>query len=98
MFAAVERAVVRGIILNYLDVAGQTRAGVSSFDEIVAEQSIAREAAVKDTVHGINFVDSLAGKAAFAIQILIRIGDSPSIDVESSLTRVDGGQPGVGGA
>ena len=37
MFAAIVGAVVRGIILDHLDVAGQSRAGVGALDQIVAE-------------------------------------------------------------
>ena len=49
MLAAVVGAVVRGIILDHLDVADQPGAGVGAFDQIVAEQGIAGEAARRDT-------------------------------------------------
>ena len=59
MFAAVVGAVVRGIVLDNLDIAGQSRARVSAFDQIVAEQGVARETLIEHSMNGVDFVDAL---------------------------------------
>ena len=46
----------------------------------------------------IDFIDSLAGEAAFAVQILISVRNRASVNVEAGFTRVDRSQPRIGGA
>ena len=89
---------MRGIILDDFDVAGQAGAGVGAFDQIVAEQGVAGEAAVEDAMDGVDLVDAFAGEAAFAVEILIGVGDGAGVDVESGFSGVDGGEAGAGGA
>jgi len=43
-----------------------------------------------------NFIDAFAGEDAFAIEILISIGDGARIYVESRLAGIDGGQARAG--
>ena len=70
----------------------QARARVGAFDQVVAEQRIAREAPVEHPVHRVHFIDPFAGKNAFAIKVLVNVGDSARVDVEPGLTGVDAGQ------
>ena len=97
MLAAVVGAVVRGIVFDDLDVAGQSGARVGAFDQVMTEQGVARETAIENAVHRVHFVDTLAGEDAFAIQILIHIRDGASIDIETGLSGIEAGQPGTGG-
>ena len=62
MLAPVVRAVVRRIIVNDFDVADQACARVGAFNEIVAEQVVARKSMIKNSVQRRDFVDSLARK------------------------------------
>ena len=50
MLAAVVGAVVRGIVVDHLDIADQPGARVSAFDQVVAEQRVAREAMLQHLV------------------------------------------------
>ena len=93
VFAAVVGAVVRRVVVDKLDVGGQACARIGAFDQVVAQQGIARKAAVEHGVKRCNFIDSLAGKNALAKEILVGIGDGARINIESALAGVDGGQP-----
>ena len=44
----------------------------------------------------VHFIDSLSREAALSVQILISVGNGPGIDIETSLTGVDGREPGAG--
>src|SRR6202012_872475 len=68
---------------------------IRSLNQVVTEKRIVWEAPVQHTVQRIDLINSLAGEAAFAIQILIGIGDRPGIHVEPGLARIDGCQPGA---
>src|ERR1700733_3122231 len=92
MLAAVIGTVVRGIIFDDFDVTGQSSARIGTFDQIVAEQCVAREALIKNLMDRVDLVNSLPGKAAFAIQILVGIGDSSSVNVEPGLAGIDGSE------
>jgi hypothetical protein len=59
MFAAVEGAEVRRIIVDEFDVRGEPGTRIRAFDQIVAEQGIAREAPVKNGMEGSDFIDAL---------------------------------------
>ena len=98
VFAPTVRAVVRRIVLNHRDVAGQPRPRIRSFNQVMAQQRISREASVQNTDHRVDFVDSLPGKRSLAIKILIHIGDRPRIRVEPGFSCKDGGQPRLGRA
>src|SRR6185437_2008297 len=73
MFAAVVGTVMRGIILNHFDIACKASARVGALNQVMAEQGIAREAAVKNFVDSLNFINSLAGKNPLAIEILVNV-------------------------
>ena len=62
MLAADVGAVVRGIIVDQLDIRGQSGARVRALDQVVAEQRIARKTPVEHGVQRGHFVDSFAGK------------------------------------
>ena len=93
MFAAIIGAVVRRIIFDHFDVGGQARARIGAFDEIMTEQSVAREATVEHLLHGIDFIDSFSRENAFAIQILIHIRDRARVDIEPGLSGINICQP-----
>ena len=95
MFAPVVGAVVRGIIVDDFDIAGQAGARVRAFDQVMAEQGIAREAPVQHAVHRVHFIDTLAGEDAFAVKILVHVGNGARVDIEASLARIEAGQPGT---
>ena len=48
MLAAIVSAVVRRIVLDHLDIADQSGTGIRAFDQVVAQQRIAREAAIEN--------------------------------------------------
>ena len=93
MLAPVVRAVMRRVVVDDLDVADQSGARVRSFDEVVTEQRIAREAMLQHAAQGFDFVDAFAGKDAFALEVLVHVGGSASVDVEPGLAGVNVGQP-----
>src|ERR1700676_1470523 len=94
MLAPIVSAVVRGIILNHLDVADQPRASISSFDQIVTQQSVSWEPAIQHAVERFHLVDSFSYEDALAIKILIDVGSGTGINVETGLPRINTGQPG----
>ena len=94
MLAPVVGAVVRGIVVDHLDIADQAGARVGAFDQVVAEQGVAREASIEYLMNGVDLVDAFAGEDAFAVQILIDVRDRAGVDIEAGLTRVDGGEAG----
>ena len=93
VLAARVGAVVRGIVVDQFDIADQPGARVGAFDQVVAQQGIAREALVQHRVQRGNFVDAFAGEDAFAVEILVGVGDGAAVDVEAGLAGVDGCQP-----
>ena len=66
MFAAGVGAVVRGVVVDDLDIGGEAGAGVGAFDEVVTEQGVAGEAAIEHGVQCGDFVDAFAGEDALA--------------------------------
>src|SRR5580692_13077134 len=93
MFTTVGSAVMGGIVLDYFNVAGQARAGVGAFDEVVAEKRISRETPVEHLMHCVDFIDPLAGIATFSVKILVCIRKCASVDIEAGLARIDSGEP-----
>ena len=58
----------------------------------MAKQGVARKTSVENGIEDRDFIDTFAGEAALAKQVLIGIGNSARIDVESALARVDSRQ------
>jgi len=56
---------------------------ISALNQIVAEQSIAWESFVQYQVTYIHVINTLSGKYAFTVQVLVHIRDRPCIDIES---------------
>ena len=80
-------AVVRGIVVDDFDVGEQPHARVGAFDQVVAEQRIAGEAAFEHGMQSVDFIDALAGEDAFAIQILVYVGDGAACRCRSRSGR-----------
>ena len=95
MFTPVESAVMRWIVLNDLDVTDQPRARISTLYQVVAQQGITREPAVKNPMQGLDLVDPFSNKDPLAVQILIHVRSGASVDVESRLSGIDAGKPGT---
>jgi hypothetical protein len=66
-------AIVRRVIVDNLDIRGQTDTSIRSLNQVVAEQGIARKAPVQNRVQRIDLVNALAGKHAFPIEVLIGV-------------------------
>ena len=97
MLAANVGAVVGGIIVDQFDVGGQAGARIRALDQVVAEQRIARKTAIEHGMQRGHFVNSLAGKDAFAEQILVGVGNGAGVNIEAVLAGIDGGQPRLRG-
>ncbi len=89
VFAARVGAVVRGVIVDDLDVGGEAGAGVGALDEVVAEEGVAGEALFEHSVEGGDFVDAFAGEAALGVEVLVDVGDGAGVDIEAGLAGVD---------
>ena len=79
-------------------VTGQPGARISAFQQIVAEQCIAGEAAVEDAVNGVHLINSFSGEAAFAIQILISVRSGAGVNIEAGFSRINSGKARPGRA
>ena len=82
MLAPVVSAVMRRIIVDHFDIADQPCARVGAFDQIVAEQSVARKALIQNLVQSLDFEDSFAGVNSFAVEVLVDVGSRARVDVE----------------
>ena len=67
-------------------------ASVCAFNQVVAEQGIAREAAVENGVQDGDFIDALAGEDALSVEVLVSVGDGQGVDVKTALAGVKIGQ------
>ena len=92
MFAADVRTVMRRVIVDDFDIGSQSRSRVRALYEVMAKQGVSRETILKHGMEDGDFINALAGKAALAKQILIGIGNSARVYIESALARVDGRQ------
>src|SRR6202012_1728977 len=92
MVAAPVRRVMRRIVLDDFDIGRQSRAGISAFDQVVAEQRIAWKAPVEHRIKRCDLIDAFAGKDTFAVKILIGVGNCARVDIETGLPGVDGSQ------
>src|SRR6516162_7571615 len=96
MLAPVVGAVVRGIVVDQLDVAHQSSARIRALDQVVAEQCIPREAMLQHPVQGVDLVDAFASEDAFAVEVLINVGDGSRVNVEAGLPGIDAGESRLG--
>ncbi len=97
MLAAGVGGVVRGVVVDDLDVGDEASAGVGAFDEVVGEQGVFGEAAVEDLIEDADLVDAFACEDAFAEEILVDVGDGAGVDVEAGLAGVEGCEAGARG-
>ena len=79
---------VRRVIVDELDIGNEAGPRIGAFDQIVAEQGVFRKAALQHLAQRIHFIDTFAGKDAFAEKILIHVRDGVRVDIESGLSRV----------
>ncbi len=73
MLATVVGAEVRRVVVDEFDIGGQTDTRIRTFDQVVTQQGIAREAAVEHGMKSGNLIDALAGKHAFAVEVLVGV-------------------------
>ena len=83
---ALARVVVRELFEEF-HVRGQSDAYVCSFDEVVTEQPLLREAPVEYFVKGTNIVNGLSMVDRFAEQVLIDVGNRLTIRVRPTRVR-----------
>ena len=95
VFAAGMGGVVRRVVVDDFDVGDEAGASVGALDEVVREESVAREAAVEYLVKDGDFVDAFAGEDAFAEEVLIDVGDGAGVDVEAGFAGVEGRKAGA---
>ncbi len=90
MLAAIVGAVMRGIIVDDFDIGRKPCARVGALDQVVAEQCVARKAAVEHSMEYRDLIDSLAGEAPLAEQVLVGVGNGARVNVEAALAGIDG--------
>src|SRR5262249_47927689 len=98
MFAPVVCAVVRWVVLDHFYVGNQPDAGISSLNQIVAQERILRKPAVQNPMDGFDFIDAFTGEDPLAVKILVNVGDRTSVDIKTSLSRVNVCQARTGSA
>ncbi len=84
--------VAGGIVVVDDDVGGQPGAGVAPLDQVVREQRVLREAAVRGLLEGVDVVDPLPGEAPLAVEVLVDVGDRGGVRVHARVAGVDGGE------
>ena len=84
-----ERQVVRGIVIDEMDVGAQARSRVHALEQVVAEQRVGRNAPVERGAEGVDVVDALANVAAFVEEVLIDVGDRGGIRIEADVAGED---------
>ena len=86
MAASDVRAVPRGELLVEFHIANQSGAGVATFQEVVAQDSVFGEATFERPLECVDVVDPLADERAFAKYVLVDVRHSPCIRVETRYT------------
>jgi hypothetical protein len=81
-----------GIVVNHFDVGHQGSAGVESFEEVVRQQRILRDASVERGGEGVHVVQALAGENALGEQILVNVGNGGGIRVHTRMASVGTGE------
>ena len=80
--------VVRGIVVEHFDVAGERRAQERAFDEVVREQRVLREAVLEHAREDVDLEDAFAGERALSEDVLVGVGDRTRIRVDAGRSRV----------
>ena len=89
MFAAHVCAVVRRVVVDELDVCGQSYTRIGAFDQVVAEQRVAWKSPIKYRVQRLHFIDPFSREDTLSKKILIGIGDGAGVKIEAALAGVD---------
>nr|GFC86757.1 hypothetical protein [Tanacetum cinerariifolium] len=89
------RAIARGVLLVHLHIAQQTGARIATFDQIVAEDLVVRQATFQRAGKSIHLVDALADERALLEQVLIDVRDRSGIGIDTGIAAE---QLGVGRA
>ncbi len=78
-------AVTRRVFLVQLHIAQQTRACVTPFHKIVAEDPVLGKSSVEHPLERIHVIDPLADEGAFTEHVLVNIGDGACVRVDARL-------------
>ncbi len=85
-------AVVRRVIVNQLNIADESGARVGAFDEVVTEQGVTRKPMIQHRVERGDFINAFSREDALAVEVLVGIRDCAAVDIESTLSGIDGSQ------
>ena len=77
------RMIARRKFFKKLHVADERRAGIASFQQIVAQNPVLRKFSADRIFKGIHIVDAFADERAFAKNILIDIGHCSRVGINS---------------
>ena len=79
-------------------VADQGGAGMTCFQQIVAEHGVLGEASLHGPLERIHVVDSFSDERAFPKDILIHVGHFPRVGIDARITGEKSHEPGTSGA
>ena len=82
MLSGRRHAVVRGRVLEQLDVGDEPRAGEEALEEVVAQHGVVGDASGQDGLERVHVVDALAGVGALAEQVLVDIRRGAGVRVD----------------
>jgi len=85
MFSSAESAEMGGIVVHDFDVGNEAGPRVSAFDQIVTQNSVARETVLKDFLERFDLIDALPREDPFAKQVLIDIRDRSRVDIKARI-------------
>ncbi len=97
MLAPAVNRIARRVILDNFDIRHQGRPRKRAFDHVVAQQRSFGKPGIHQAMEGVDVVNSFANEAAFPKQILISVGNSASVYIESRVRREDRGQTRLAG-
>ena len=81
--------VLRRVVIDQVDIGAQAGTRVNTFEQIVTEQRILRDAIVERGVEGIDIVNALADVTALVEQILIHVRDRRRVRIDSNVSGED---------
>ena len=90
MLAAGEREVAGRVVVVDDHIGGEARTRVVPLDQVVRQQRVLGEAAVRRALEGLDVVDALSGEAALAVEVLVHVGDGGRIGVDARVSGMDG--------
>ena len=85
--------VLRGIVVVDHDVGGEAGARVAAFDQVVGQQDVLGEPAVRRLFERVNVVDPLARETSFAVEVLVDVGDRGGVRIHARMAGVDRREP-----